>query len=617
MMAGSSGRETKKSAGGRNSIPTSLPEEVLALYSRMAAGYQGRGRVFEAGAWLGNSTRAICAGLDASGKDWSATVFDRFLWSASDAKAHPTVELAEGESTLPLVKGSLKGRLKKIEWFAGDPMDIANAVPQQGPIELAFIDGANSWRVLWRLLQHIGPSLLPDARLVIHGILGISGRQGACLLGSLPQLALVEASAEGDVAVFAVSEPLADLGGKLPSNIRDVPIESLLAAWEAVTANAPEATRSALAAGLALDLLDRSQPDQASALLERAVKASPNAPVILAALSRLLRKSGQPTRDRLLQVMAYLRLGVSPQAVARAIHRVAPPEPELATTDEGEARDAALASARVLRQPLSVAALALRHAAHHGLPEDARFRRIYSALQSAHKLGLPALAKDLAPLLPGADVLNTAADPALFGLVLRAMGAASYQGLLAEGEGERIRRSYRNPVTQLRVKSGFSPADLEGVDPGLVFRDQPREFLPQSADLLMLRPAASLVALERVVTEALRLLRPGGRLCLVWRNPRSWSGHGRAPQSEAEINPADPEQAALLDWQHLGKIGKTVPSLAELRALVASHFIIERWSEELDDPAALIRLTPRMIRSRPNLTQADLICHSIRIIARL
>lgn len=608
--------ENKAAAAAFAAIRPTLSEEAQAAYARIAGQYRGRGRVLEIGPWLGGGSKAICEALERSSKDWSLTLLDRFTWSAEEAKAHPDVALGAGDSTLSLAKAAVKGHGQKVQLVAGDPNGIAELIPETGPIEQVFVSGAASWRTLWRVLNHIGPALLPEGRLTIHGVLGVAGRQGAWLLGALPQLRLLEASEEADIAVFAVLAPLADFAAHAPQNMRELPTKRLLECWGALATALPELHRATLATGLAMDLLDRGETGRATAVLAESVRSSAQLPAILASLSRLLRKSGRPARDRLLQVIAHLRFGVSPDAVLGAIHRVhSTDEPAAPGSEDGEARNTALSAARLLRDPVSVSALALRHAAYHGLPEDARFRQLYSALQSAHKLGLPPLAKDHAALLPGAQVVNAGPDPALYGLVLRAMGAASYCGLIGEDEADR--RSYRNPVTQVRMKSAFSPTDLRAVDPNLRFVTDLQQIEPLSTDLLMLRPPATETTLEHAVTVALRLLRPGGRLYMVWRNPRSWSGHGRAPQTEAELNAADPAQAALIDWQHVKKVNKSVPTLTELRRQIESHFIIDRWDEELDDPAALIRMTSRIQRNNPGIAMPDMICRTVRLIARL
>lgn len=593
-------------------IPTMLSDDELGFFRTVAESYQGTGSILEIGPWLGGSTAAICRGLQASGHKWSLVSFDRFRWSASYAKAFPGIDLQPDQTTLPLVRSHLAQYLPNISLIEGDILNIAQILPLSEKIELVFIDGAESWRALWRLFNHIGPWLAPDARIVIRDVLHISGRQAAWFLSAIPQLRLTKLTADGSVAVFSAAEPVIDLARDVAPDFRDFASARLTEIWHDLSEELPETISQRLAVGLALDLLDRDEQHLACAILDQAVRESPNLPLILSDLARLLRKVTGAPRMRLLQVVAYLRAGAAPEGVLRAARLVSAGQQDAASPEVVDVREATLGAARILAAPQSVPAMALRHAAYHGFVSPANFRSLFLALQSGAKLGLPAFVEDFQSLLPGANVVELQGGaPALNSLVLRAFGAASYTGVLDPGDWDR--RSYRSPVTTLRVKSAFSPADLEKLDRGVTFVQDLTEVPLGSADIVLIRPERSLAALDDAFRTASQLLKPGGHLRLNWRNTRSWSGHGRAPQTAAEINLQDPEQVKLVDWLHVGAGNKSVPKLQQIREHIEARFRIESWFEELDDPEALIRMSPRILKRHASLSLPDLICRNVFI----
>ncbi|MDB5376070.1 MAG: class SAM-dependent methyltransferase, partial [Rubritepida sp.] len=390
----------------------------------------------------------------------------------------------------------------------------------------------------------------------------------------------------------------------------------LIELWEKLSAVLPEPRSCELAAGLALDLLERREWDLAIQVLDRAVRDSPSAPGVVAELGRLLRKTPGNANLPLMQVLAYLRAEAPPAALMRAAKRAEAPAEAAkpATPADTSEREAALTAAKILGASNTPGALAIRHVAFHGMPGDMKFRQLHTALQSCIELSLPSLAEGLAPFVPGARIIEIDGSLTLNATLLRALGAQSYVGIVSEAD--RVRRSFRNPLTLARVRSSFAATDLEGLDPAISFVSEVGPELSRSADLVIARPDPVADALDRAVEVALGLLKPGGRLILYWRNPRSWSGHGRVPQTVVEMKPKDAEQAKVMDWAHLAGIRASVPSFAQVRGRLESQFIIEGRTEELDDPAAVIRLTPRLRRSHPKLESADFTMRMVAVTAR-
>lgn len=596
-------------------IPAMLSDDEKSLYFRTARAYTGNGSIVEIGPWLGASTFQICRGLEESGHSWNLTVFDRFKWLSHYSSSYPNIPLKRQDSTLPLFRSNLLPYADKIDAIVGEILDIDQLLPLRGNIEMLFVDAPKSWRMLWTVLNHIGPRLLPGARILFKDFLHITSRQIAWLVASLPMLEATEVVNQGTAVSFVLNGRMPNFAQDVPADINKISCARLVELWKKLSLVLPESRSCELAAGLALDLLERSEWHLATQVLDQAVSESPAAPSIVAELGRLLRKS-PGNKLHLMQALAYLRAGAAPDALMRATKR-AEPVPDAAKpaspVDTSE-RDAALVAAKMLGAETTAGTLALRYAAFHGLPNDEEFRRLHTALQSCIELNLPTLAEGFASLVPGARIIEIDSTLMPNAALMRALGAQSYVGRI--DEADRTRRSYRNPLTMARVRSSFAVADLERLDPAVSFVEEIGPNLDRSADLVIARPEPTAKALDVAISTGLGLLKPGGRLILHWRNPRSWSGHGRAPQTVAEINPQDAEQAKVLDWAHLSGIRDSVLNFAQLRSRLESNFMIEGWTNELDTPNAVIRVTSRIRRAHPNFGPADFVVRMAIITAR-
>lgn len=598
-------------------IPAMLSDDEKSLYFQNARAYTGVGAVLEIGPWLGASTFQICRGLEESGHPWSLTVLDRFKWSSLYANGYPDIPLKRQESTLPLFRENLFHYSANIDTIAGEIRDIQQILPLRENIELLFVDAPKSWRMLWTVLNHVGPRLLPGARITFQDFLHITSRQIAWLVASLPMLEATEVVGQGTAVAFTLNGRLPNFAQEVPVDIHQISSARLIELWEKLSAVLPESRSCELAAGLALDLLERSDWDLAAQVLDRALRDSPSAPAVINELTRLLRKSPGSAKMHLIQILAYLRAEASPAAMARAFKRASAaeePAAEHPAAGDNTDREAALAAAKVLGAGNTAGALAARHVAFNGLTDDTKFRRIYTALQSCIDLDLPALSESFAPLVPGARIVEIDGGLTINAMLMRALGADSYVGVASEAD--RARRTHRNPLTMTRVRVPFAAPDLEALDPAITFVDSIGPELDRSADLVIARPEPTAEALKHSIDTALGLLKPGGRLVLFWRNPRSWSGHGRAPQTVAEMKPHDAEQAKVVDWAHLSGVRATIPSLGQVRERLESQFFVERWTEELDDPNAVIRVTPRTRRAHAKLGPSDFIARIAVVVAR-
>lgn len=596
-------------------IPAMLSDDEKFLYFRTARAYTGMGAIMEIGPWLGASTFQICRGLEESGHSWNLTVFDRFKWLSHYSSSYPNIPLKRQESTLSLFRSNLLPYADRINPIVGEIRDIDQLIPLRENIEMLFVDAPKSWRMLWTVLNHVGPKLQPGARILFQDFLHITSRQIAWLVASLPMLQATELVNQGTAVSFVLNGRLPNFAQDVPANINQISSAQLIELWKKLSLVLPESRSCELAAGLALDLLERSEWDLATQILDQAVSVSPSAPGMVAELGRLLRKS-PGNKLHLMQAFAYLRAGAAPDALMRATKRaeaVADEAKPVMPADTSQ-REAALAAAKMLGAGATASTLALRYSAFHGLPDDGKFRRLYAVLQSCIELDLPTLAEGFALLVPGARIIEIDAKLMVNAALMRALGAGSYIGCI--GEADRIRRSYRNPLKMARVRSSLAVADLEELDPAVSFVERLGREFGRSADLVIARPEPTAEALDHAIDSGLALLKPGGRLILHWRNPRSWSGHGRTPQTVAQINPQDADQAKVVDWAHLPGIHASVPNFAQVRSRLESHFTIEGWTNELDAPDAVIRVTPRIHRAHANLGPADFIARMAVITAK-
>lgn len=273
-------------------IPSMLSVDERALYYAVARDeFRGRGAVVEIGTWLGSGTYEICRGLTETGRDWSLTVMDRFVWTEFYEAHNRQPGLAAGDSFLQAFLANVAPYADRITPVVGDLADIRDLMPLPRLIELLFVDAPKSWRMLWHVLDYLGPRLLPGGRLVFQDFFHVVSRQLIWLLMSLPQLRVATVVANGTAAVFEVRAPIDDIGAAVPRDFRQVGAADLVALWERLRAEWPPARSAHIAVGIALDLLDRKAVAPACEILEAGVVRSEHRAAVVKEIDRLLRKA--------------------------------------------------------------------------------------------------------------------------------------------------------------------------------------------------------------------------------------------------------------------------------------------------------------------------------------
>jgi SAM-dependent methyltransferase len=602
----------------KSSIISMLSDDEQALYYNTAKTYRREGRVIEIGPWLGSGTFQICRGLEETGLPWSMTVVDRFRWNDLYASRYPTISLRPGEEFLSLFRANLGGYADKLTAIETELDNFAERLPMNEGIELLYVDAPKSWSMLWSVLNHVGPHLLPGARLVFQDFLHITSRQLIWLLSSTPQLRIDTIVEAGTAAAFVADGPIADLEATTPRSISALTADDLMGMWRRVREALPEERSGALAAGMALDLLQINAPDAARQVLDEGAVGKPWTDQVISDTQRQLRFSDKKNRTSLLEVVAYLRAGIHPRDVRAAVLADARDTARAAGATAEDALqkmplDAAIEATAALREPLSGPALTLRFGLQ--APLDRRsYLRLLPIFDSAARSGAAVWPLEIADLVNGRDVVELNAGVTLHGAVFRALGARSYTGVDALYDPSH--RTYSSAVPGARLKAKHTLADVSAQIPNLNYAADSEALPRASADVVLVHGQKTVGELGESLSEARRLLRPGGTLWLRWRNPFSWSGHGQAPRRVADIDSANPNHKAVADWRHIRSLSTEVPTLAEIRRLVQARFSTAEWTSQIDDPAVILRMKANARDAFPGLATEDLVTASVTAVAR-
>lgn len=603
----------------QSSITSMLTDDEAALYFETARTYRGEGRVIEMGPWLGSGTIQICRGLEATGLPWSLTVVDRFRWNELYASRYPTLGLSAGQEFLSRFRENLHEFDAKLTPIETELENLPEKLPLGEPIEILYVDAPKSWSMLWAVLRHVGPHLMPGARLVFQDFLHITSRQLIWLLFSIKQLKITTVVGSGTAAAFVAEGPITDLQAEVPPNISALTADDLMRMWRDVRATLPDERSGALAAGMALDLLQMNAADAAKQVLDEGALGKSWTEQVIADTQRQLRYADKKNRPLLMAVVAYMKAGIHPNDVKAAALAEANEAKRLTVGDEDDVLQKmeladVLQLSDLLREPVSGPALALRYGMH--TPLDRRsYLRLLPLFDATARSGAMVWALEIADVVAGRDVIELNAGVTLHGAAFRALGARSYTGV--DGLYEPSHRTYGSVVPGTRFKAKQSLGDFAAIIPGLSWVQGTSDLKSAAADVVLVHGNKSVSDLDFSLDEARRLLRPGGVVWLRWRNPFSWSGHEQAPRRVADMDGSNPKQRAVTDWRHINKLSTEVPTLAEIKRLVSSRFANVEWTSQIDDPAVIGRLKPNAGAAFAGLTLEDLTTATVTAVARI
>jgi SAM-dependent methyltransferase len=602
-------------------IVSMLTEDEKALYFNLAAGYQNRGRVVEIGPWLGSGTYQICAGLKQTGLPWALTVFDRFQWSQLYTDRYPHVGLSADESFRPIFERNLSEFVGTIDFVTGELLELSTLMPlpDDAAIELLFIDAPKSWRLLWSVLAHFGPHLMPGSRLAFQDFFHITSRQIIWLLASIPGFRLTALVDNGTSAVFVADGPIPDLAGIVRSSMNELGAADLMRLWRRLATEMPKSRLGDLAAGMALDLMERGAFAEAKAVLDEGAVGQSWSADLLREVERLARVGDAKSRPMLAIIASYLKTGISPaEFEADRRRRVAASDRDRRPTSpiDGLDRAGLLAALSAIREPASTSAIALAYQAARPDADLATVRALLPAFDLVVQSGAPIWAREIAADVVGRDVVEIGGGLTLHGLMLRALGARSHVAI--EPAFTPDQRSVRgdHPVARLRAKQPLSA--IAAIDGGMRYTDRALHVANGSADLIIVH-AREAEEVTSGLAEARRILRADGRLVLFWSNPLAWRGHGLSPQNLDEVEPGNLAHMNRADWAHVGRAVRTALRIERLDGIVTNAgFVVQEVQRLPDDPAILARLTGRVLRRAPEgIAPADLAVAQVKIVAEV
>lgn len=248
-------------------------------------------------------------------------------------------------------------------------------------------------------------------------------------------------------------------------------------------------------------------------------------------------------------------------------------------------------------------------------------------LKQAAEFGYMSWPQRLRDYVVGRDVVDIGCGSGLHGLGYLCLGANSVLGVDPAIRTDRDR--VKNLVTKSRKAFGWTPQEISKlVTPWQVlpvaFEDLDTE---HGFDVAVLHDCVAHVDdVDGLVAQLAGQIRPGGHVVIRHKNFYCWNGHSQNPKSVSDIDPTDPDQAVLVDWNHLtfrAPSDHYVSSLNRVRLddltdAVSRHFDIEVLEESRSSPATgLGRLTPEIRRQFPNLTERDFLTQNIVCIARI
>ena len=254
--------------------------------------------------------------------------------------------------------------------------------------------------------------------------------------------------------------------------------------------------------------------------------------------------------------------------------------------------------------------------------------RLLALAVERHDLEWP---RRVAPWVRGCDVLDVGCGRNLQGIGFLAVGARSYTGLDPTLDLDSSELKDSRTRWSRRVESGISLRQLMTRQPRLRYAVADLAAFAAAETghfetLVMHNVTEHLMEIEIEFARFAALLRPGGRIVFRHPNYYCWHGHHLHPRTVVEIDPDDPDQAAVMDWAHVrfdpakhAWIEKTQNRirLDDLRTLVERHFVIERWDED-DSPReqGIERLTPEILARYPEFTRRELAVKCAFVVGR-
>ncbi|MEJ7753214.1 MAG: class I SAM-dependent methyltransferase [Candidatus Limnocylindrales bacterium] len=165
------------------------PEELRYLYWLGRDFWSGAADVVEVGPWLGGSTWYLAAGMRSNPRREPGRklhVIDNFRWRPFMAE-RASLDLKPDDSFRPFFEDNLAGLQDLLSIHEAALLDDDSAILAEsggvrsdsadippfsnallpGPVSIAFVDGAKSWRAIRHLLIELEPGLIPGETVLV------------------------------------------------------------------------------------------------------------------------------------------------------------------------------------------------------------------------------------------------------------------------------------------------------------------------------------------------------------------------------------------------------------------------------------------------------------------
>lgn len=565
-------------------LPSMTSSHDADLAVRMAADLPTGSTIVEIGPWLGAMTEVLAP----RGR---LHVVDTFIWTDVHDRKVPGL-LSPGDSFRPVFERLMRDR--------GHSVDIHEATFETfrwsaGRIDLCFIDAPKKPDALRDALLSVGSGLGEGSRLLIKNAVHPSYFAMSAYLQELVDqgaLGVLEADGEGrcnTVAFEVLMSPsdLADVIEQTPPEQR--------ARWQMV-----------------LGGLGTLGPFQLALICELVAAGAWNAAYEVVGRMEPSRRILKDWDKRELELA---NAGADPEQLAWLA--------EIMSLQH--AKGGLPAPPKTFK---TSAAMTRRAFWTNNLDKPWRARAFHpEVLERAHQYGYMNWGNEIKEHVKDRAVLDVGCGTGLHGLGFLAAGARSYLGLdpIITPDRDRVKNMTEGSA---KMSFGWTPEELSNLIEPWDARPTAIEDLPEDRafDIATMHNVTEQLQNIESVFEAIALrLKPGGTLLYHHHNYYAWNGHNVAPRSVDQIDPTDPDQAAVLDWGHVEyepdpdhyiarKLNRI--RLDDLIALTRRFFDIEVLDERPSRPeTGLGRLTDEIRRRYPYLEDRDFETQNLFCIA--
>lgn len=233
----------------------------------------------------------------------------------------------------------------------------------------------------------------------------------------------------------------------------------------------------------------------------------------------------------------------------------------------------------------------------------------------------------------GRSVLDIGCGFGAFGTAFFASGAASYTGI--DPQMPLDSTTVKNKRIRAKADLGMSPRDIMAACPDIRLMNCRFEELEgvERFDVVTLHNVTEhLHGIREILPSLKNLLADDGLLIFHHHNFYCWNGHHLRPNQPQQYDEKSPEQARIVDWNHI-IVAPDMPEghyfnqnlnqirLDEIKQITEDNFDILVWEEVPSTPATLARFNEDILAKLqdfdPTLTPRDLRINAAFCVARV